>query len=162
MPTPHVLCWAFAVEGDRSRVGEGKSGVGHEFRIPRHVKGALVRGAQDLTGALQRGDAAALFHQALKPLHGQVLGLLLVKPLWHADVVTWLSAAQRTVREYFLLTKYSENPLAFVEVVACAELEYPFPVRPDSLRSSCPSLFSRLRYFLQHVLGASEPRTGID
>ena len=51
------------------------------------------------------------------------MGLLLVRPLWTLDVLTFLNRCQREVHDYWSATRYAGLPLHVVQVLEKATLE---------------------------------------
>ena len=124
-----LLAWMFAREGAQSRLGHNRSLLPKSVRYAKRTKQELLR-VHALPGvALSSNDSASAWHQALRHLDGHVLGLIAFRAIRHVDPLTLLSSSQQCVREYWMCTKYSQDPLLLVELVAAAVFAVPVLVR---------------------------------
>ena len=125
------LLWLYATSSHRT--GEKRRRVPDSALFPPWVREELLA-AGEVGASFKDADSSA-FAKAMNADAGKAFGVVLVKPLWVADVTRVLSAEQRTLRDYYLHTKWRGVPLQMLEVLEACALDTPERVYESVLRS---------------------------
>ena len=141
---PSQVCWLFAREGQQCKLGPAdRRTIAQDVRYSGKLKRQLLSGQvlPSHAAALLESDPAHKWHGAFSHLDGQVVGAAVFRTNARFDVLSCLSSAQRCVREYWSLTKYAENPLIILDVLAAVKFARPVTVRSAHVVCAPTSLF---------------------
>lgn len=119
----------------------------HPLRQPWQQKALFSKEARrDLAGCSEAGCANGLrdlspesspktWADALAPTCGQLCGLLLVRPLWVADSLTYLGRAEREQWDFFTIVAApgAEEHIVFLEAVAACSFAQPIHIGVENL-----------------------------
>lgn len=76
----------------------------------------------------------AEWSQALSHVSGCVVGIAVVRPLWAADVLTYLGPAEREQHDFLSLSETdSSDPIVFLEILQACPLEAPIRIGVENL-----------------------------
>ncbi len=158
---PYQLLWLVAREADECRLGPDRTAVTEKTRYPKQVRQSLASTAGLPAGCAElTGDSSpAEWHSAMLALDRCAVALAVVMPLWKADPTRYLSPAQKSVREFWLSTKYMEHPVMFMEFCAIKMLAHPISVRAAGKNSAPMAMFFEATVFSGQAL---EQGTDVD
>jgi hypothetical protein len=122
-----VACWIYASHLEQNRHGVGRCGVDKRDMFTEHVRAELCRSGA--ANHLTLVSSAKDWDGALQHVHGKVVGLALVRPLYSPSIVSVQSPTQRAVHDYWMKTRYSDRPILFVQLVQVVALFTPIYVR---------------------------------
>ena len=106
------LWWVQASDPERDRIGTGRSSVPRKEKWPRDLLPQLHNLAPPDVREVCKDDPRK-WQSHYQGLHGHIVGLVLVSPLFSPSVDTYLSAEKRAQARFYHHTRWAEGPLVF-------------------------------------------------